>query len=130
MAENRHVSPSVYSDNAMGKCTFSMPSALVWLALALLGMLAAACGNETTATPASTPLHTPTPGGGSLPRATATATPNDGAVPMGWTADLPTGGQQGQLARSTPVTLADGSTATLAEVADGKPLLLYFFATW
>jgi cytochrome oxidase Cu insertion factor (SCO1/SenC/PrrC family) len=44
----------------------------------------------------------------------------------GWRTDL----QTGDVAEATQLVLADGSTATLEELADGKPLLLYFFATW
>ena len=34
------------------------------------------------------------------------------------------------VAPNATVTLTDGTRATLEQLADGKPLLLYFFATW
>jgi hypothetical protein len=36
----------------------------------------------------------------------------------------------GEVAYPTPVLLRDGTTSTIAEIANGEPLLLYFFATW
>jgi thiol-disulfide isomerase/thioredoxin len=48
----------------------------------------------------------------------------------GWRTDLQTGDVAGDVAEATQLVLADGSTATLEELADGKPLLLYVFATW
>ena len=45
--------------------------------------------------------------------------------------ELPVGGDVGERAPDFTVTLADGSTASLESLlAPGKPLLLYFFATW
>ncbi len=68
---------------------------------------------------ASTPTSAPTP--------TATATATDTA---GWRTDLEAGGRIGNAAPNATVTLTDGTTVTLEELAGGKPLLLYFFATW
>jgi hypothetical protein len=48
----------------------------------------------------------------------------------GWTLDVAPGRSVGQVAYPTPVLLRDGTTATIAEIANGEPLLLYFFATW
>ena len=108
---------------------------------ALLLAVAAACGAQpptaepappTTATaptppaspqPTSTIVSTPT----SAPTPTATATATDTA---GWRTDLEAGGRIGNAAPNATVTLTDGTTVTLEELAGGKPLLLYFFATW
>lgn len=68
---------------------------------------------------------------------TATAPPDDSpgtptGAPTGefWRTDLPLGGIENQVANATPVLLADGTTQTLEALAGGKPLLLYFYATW
>ena len=62
----------------------------------------------------------------------ATAVEPDGPLPAftGWRTDGETGGEVGQIAPNTQVQLADGTFATLEEIADGRPLLLYFFETW
>ncbi len=64
-----------------------------------------------------------------------TATPESTLAPapvlsVGWRTDVEVGDDPGDLATDTVVKLADGSTASLSELADGRPLLLYFFATW
>ena len=102
----------------MRQFTFSTPALLAWLLLALTSIALGACGSTPTATPAHT--STPTPG----------ATPNDGPTVSTWTANLPVGSDEGELAPDTSVMLVDGSTKPLSEVAAGKPLLLHFFATW
>jgi ABC-type sugar transport system substrate-binding protein len=86
--------------------------------LALLGalVLLTACG-----------AADPTPTQAPADQATATAIPSGGD---GWRSGVQKGGVAGQRAEATSVLLADGSAATLEERADGKPLLLYFFATW
>ncbi len=66
-------------------------------------------------TPTSTPESTPAP----VP-----------VLSVGWRTDVEVGSDPGDLATDTVVKLADGSTASLSELADGRPLLLYFFATW
>ena len=48
----------------------------------------------------------------------------------GWRTGPPLGGAVGETAVNTQVTLAGGTRAPLEELAGGKPLLLYFFATW
>lgn len=47
-----------------------------------------------------------------------------------WRTDLAVGGREQQVAHATPVLLANGSTTTLESLAEGRPLLLYFYATW
>lgn len=97
---------------------------------ALLVALAAACGAQpeppprptATAAPAAPALASPQP-------TTASATPVAEDTP-GWRTDREAGGRVGNAAPNVTVTLTDGTTATLEELAGGKPLLLYFFATW
>ena len=83
-----------------------------------------ACGGSTPApeTPTAT-ATTPSTDETSAPVASDTS----GGT---WRTDLPVGASVGNVSRATPVLLADGSTVTLEELADGKPLLLYFYATW
>jgi thiol-disulfide isomerase/thioredoxin len=89
---------------------------LVAFACALAALAIASCANANTGNtgqpaPEATPVHT---------------------APQGstWSTDLPVGGSIGDAAFNTPVTLRDETTATLEDIADGGPLLLYFFATW
>ena len=98
---------------------------------ALLVALAAACGGEP-----EQPQQQPTPTAATAAPApaspqptTASATPLAGDTP-GWRTDREAGGRVGNAAPNVSVTLTDGTTATLEELAGGKPLLLYFFATW
>ena len=73
-------------------------------------------------------------GSTNLPAASpeATAVEPEGALPAftGWRTDGETGGEVGQIAPNTQVHLTDGTLATLEEIADGQPLLIYFFETW
>ena len=48
----------------------------------------------------------------------------------GWTSDVALGREIGDAAFPSSVTLRDGTTTTIAEIANGEPLLLCFFATW
>ena len=95
--------------------------------LVALATGAVACGTDTT-TPVDPPAATPT----AVPTATAVPTPAGGAAPAltGWRTDLATGPNVGDVAPNPSVLLRDGSMATLEEVAAGKPMVLYFFATW
>ena len=95
--------------------------------LVALATGAVACGTDTT-TPVDPPAATPT----AVPTATAVPTPAGGAAPAltGWRTDLATGPNVGDVAPNTSVLLRDGSMTTLEEVAAGKPMVLYFFATW
>ena len=96
------------------------------LAIVLAPMLLGACGSSSAAPPeapsATATPQSPTPSTGDA----STPSTSDGA----WRTDLPIGASLGNVSRATPVLLVDGSTATLEELADGKPLLLYFYATW
>ena len=95
--------------------------------LVALAIGVVACGTD-TATPVDPPAATPT----AVPTATAVPTPAGGAAPAltGWRTDLATGPNVGDVAPNPSVLLRDGSMATLEEVAAGKPMVLYFFATW
>ncbi len=104
---------------------------------ALLAAVAAACGSEpptaeptprATASAAPAPAS-PQPTSTIAPAATSVPTPTATATP-GWRTDLQAGGRVGNAAPNSTVTLTDGTTVTLEELAGGKPLLLYFFATW
>ena len=89
------------------------------LAVALTSALApAACGGEPTAAPATEP--TPT----------LTADGNSAGSPPRWAPATSDGASPGALAHNPVLTLRDGSMKTLEEVANGKPVLLYFFETW
>ena len=94
---------------------------------ALLLALAAACGAQPE--PPPRPTATPIPALASPQPTTASATPLAGDTP-GWRTDREAGGRVGNAAPNVTGTLTDGTTATLEELAGGKPLLLYFFATW
>jgi hypothetical protein len=91
------------------------------LVIAASATIFGACGGSAAApeTPTATDT-TPSPGETSMPVVSGGA----------WRTDLPIGASLGSVSRWTPVLLADGSRASLEELADGKPLLLYFYATW
>ena len=124
----------------------------VWALLLGLGLLAllAACGGgalEPATTVSTPPQAERTPVDDGLEDGGTQAAPDSGssgdATPADdsaladestQTADVPAlsvGGDVGNQAPDFTVTLADGTTASQADLlADGKPLLLYFFATW
>ncbi len=52
------------------------------------------------------------------------------AVTQGWRTDGLIGGAVGQIAPNTTLSLSGGRTASLEEIAAGRPLLLYFFESW
>jgi hypothetical protein len=84
--------------------------------------LAACAGTGAEAAPTATPAP------GTL--AGAEDPPARPSGEIGWRTDLPVGGIENQVAEATQVLLLDGSEPTLEALADGKPLLLYFYATW
>ena len=117
-----------------GSSKHSLPlaGAAVLVALAI-GVVA--CGTDTTPAadpPTATAIPRPTPTAVPTPSADAALTEGPVAPPAltGWRTDLATGSNVGDVAPNTSVLLRDGSTATLEEVAAGKPMVLYFFATW
>ena len=89
--------------------------------LAALAVLAlAACGAEAPEPTATAPDS-----------ATPTAQPDSSAqTPAGWRADVEVGPRPGDRAADAALTLADGSSVTIAEAAAGRSVILYFFATW
>ena len=89
------------------------------LGVALLALALSACGG--TGEPGAPPVAT------LEPTATSALAAPEGGV---WRTDVTVGAAVGNVAPATSVLLRDGSAATLEEIADGRPLLLYFFATW
>ena len=96
---------------------------IAWVALILTAVGLAGCGADSGTTPSAGDIQPPT--SSTQPDVSAPA-----AAPAAWRTDLKVGAQPGDLATNTVVELVDGSTVSLAELADGRPLLLYFFATW
>lgn len=47
-----------------------------------------------------------------------------------WRTDLPTGGDEGDVAPNAYVTTRDGDSVALDTLSGGRPMLLYYFATW
>ena len=99
-------------------------------------------GQAPTATPSSpsggsdptpTPAPTAAPDGGAAdpaptPPPTNTPTPTAApAPPAGWRTDGAVGGQVGDVALNQTLTLAGGASASLEQIAAGRPLVLYFF---
>ena len=99
-----------------------LTSLIAVTAIALLGVLVAACGSTESPTPTrsvSTPTTTPVP------------STDNGAMPaQGWRTDLTVGASIGEVAPDSTLMLPDGNTASLQQIAAGHPLLIYFFETW
>ena len=114
------------------KQSLRLAGAAVLVALAI-GVVA--CGTDST-TPVDPPTATaiPRPTPTAVPTSSADAAPTEEPVAppvlTGWRTDVATGSNVGDVALNTSVLLRDGSMATLEEVAAGKPMVLYFFATW
>ena len=110
-----------------------LPALLFAVSFALL--LSAACGGEVTLhpdTPTSLPPTSPGVEAGSTsiqPGDKATPTPTPTATPEAPPAQIPVGYRIGQRAPDFAVTTVDGEEVTLAHF-QGRPVLLYFFATW
>ena len=69
--------------------------------------------------------------GTSVGQPTPEVTPSHSApLNSAWRTDLPEGGSIGDVAPNARVTLGDGSTATLEELAEAVRCSCYFFATW
>ena len=64
------------------------------------------------------------------PMPAPTATAPSAVAQGGWRTDGPIGGAVGQIAPNTTLSLSGGRTASLEEIAAGRPLLLYFFESW
>ena len=101
-----------------------LTSLIVAIAIAVLGVIVAACGSTESPTPtstraASTPTNTPVPSA------------DNGATPaQGWRTDLTVGASIGEVAPDSTLMLPDGNMASLQQIAAGHPLLIYFFETW
>ncbi len=93
---------------------FGGPGRWVGVGAVFLALGAMACSSAATTPPATAPSQET----GLSPEPTPTV-------------ELEVGGQVGNRAPEFTVKLADGSQATLASLLEGgKPLLLYFMATW
>ena len=94
-------------------------SRLSWFALALclsvVAVMLAACGGDESATRASTSQQT--------------AAPSVGATAAISQPSLDVGNRVGQTAPSFELTTAGGENLTL-DSFQGRPVILYFFATW
>lgn len=99
------------------------------LAAASAAFALSACGAEP---PVAAPTEQPTPTPAAQPTPTAAAQPDPSAPATqdGWRADVALGMRPGDRATDSTLTLADGSSTTIEEAADGRSVLLYFFATW
>ncbi len=98
--------------------TFGGPGRWVGVGAVFLALGAMACSSAATTPPATPTAAAPSQETGLAPGPTPTA-------------ELEVGGQVGNRAPEFTVKLADGSQATLASLLEGgKPLLLYFMATW
>ena len=100
-----------------------LTSLIAVTAIAVLGLLVAACGSTESPTPTratSTPTNTPGPPA------------DNGATPVvqGWRTDLTVGASIGEVAPDSTLMLPDGNMASLQQIAAGHPLLIYFFETW
>ena len=117
---------------SFSKDSLRLAGAAVLVALAISVV---ACGTDST-TPVDPPTATaiPRPTPTAVPTSSADAAPTEEPVAppvlTGWRTDVATGSNVGDVALNTSVLLRDGSMATLEEVAAGKPMVLYFFATW
>ena len=109
-------------------------------------IVAAQPATPTTAPSTAEPANTATTAPADPePTATATATaaaqsttpptaePTDTPEPVmaqGWRTDLAVGGNIGEVAPDTMLTLLSGETTSVQQVAAGRPVLVYFFESW
>ena len=101
-----------------------LTSLIAVTAIALLGVLVAACGS--TESPTSTPTRAV-----NTPTTTPVPPTDDGATSaQGWRTDLTVGASIGEVAPDSTLMLPDGNMASLQQIAAGHPLLIYFFETW
>ena len=108
-----------------------LPIPVALAAGALLAAFATACGAQAPAAEPTSPQATATAAPADAPaQPSPTLTEAADGAAARWATDLEPGGRTGNAAPNATVTLPDGTRTTLEEVAGGKPLLLYFFATW
>lgn len=86
---------------------------LTVLALALAGLMLAACGGPAAPTPTPLPPSTPAPTPGAF-----------------WRTDLSVGSGEGQRAPHAPAQTLEGQVTSIEQLAGGRPILVYFFASW
>ena len=104
-----------------------------WLALvsglSALSALLISCGTEAPATDTPMPPPTSTPAGISTPTETQqpTAVPSSTSPPV--QTSLEVGHEVGQKAPGFMLTTVEGEQVTLDSL-QGRPLVLYFYATW
>ena len=112
------VNPSVIAIDRVVEMS-ELTNRLNWLALALClslaAFLSAACGGNESATQAPTSQQT------AAPAAVATAAISQPSLDVG--------NRVGQMAPSFELTTAAGENLTL-DSFQGRPVVLYFFATW
>ena len=97
-------------------------------------IVAAQPATPTTPIVAAQPA-TPTtaPVAAAQPTTPPTAEPTDTPAPVvaqGWRTDLAVGGNIGEVAPDTTLTLVSGETTSVQQVAGGRPVLVYFFESW
>ena len=112
----------------------TLTSRPTWLALALCLLSVAAtlftsCGGEAPATdtPMPRPTSTPVGPGASMETQQPTAVPTPTSPPIQMSVEV--GHEVGQKAPDFMLTTVDGEQVTLDSL-QGRPVVLYFFATW
>lgn len=102
-------------------------------ATATAGPSTAEPANAATAAPAAPEPTATAPAATAQPTMPPTAEPTDTPAPVvaqGWRTDLAVGGNIGEVAPDTTLTLVSGETTSLQQVAGGRPVLVYFFESW
>lgn len=102
-------------------------------ATATAGPSTAEPANAATAAPAAPEPTATAPAATARPTMPPTAEPTDTPAPIvaqGWRTDLAVGGNIGEVAPDTTLTLVSGETTSLQQVAGGRPVLVYFFESW
>ena len=102
-------------------------------ATATAGPSTAEPANAATAAPAAPEPTATVPAATAQPTMPPTAEPTDTPAPVvaqGWRTDLAVGGNIGEVAPDTTLTLVSGETTSLQQVAGGRPVLVYFFESW
>jgi hypothetical protein len=86
---------------------------LAALALALAALTLAACAGPSGATPTPLPAGAPAPTPGAY-----------------WRTDLPVGAREGERAPDALALTLEGQVTSIEQLAGGRPILVYFFASW
>ncbi len=96
-------------------------------------IVAAQPATPTAAQAPAEPEPTTAPIMAAQPTTPPTAEPTDTPAPVvaqGWRTDLAVGGNIGEVAPDTTLTLVSGETTSVQQVAGGRPVLVYFFESW